>query len=206
MSTWWQDIYIMFSQYSRAFGLFRPRSKWITDSTDATDFIFSRISFSLGFVSDFIAPNGAGLLQAKEKSVKIHAPWRTKIHYNKLKSVKEQIRRIRAIRDFLWTLVLVAKRWVHDNPGVISDYPHALPFFRMKYQWIKNVFTNVLSECKYIVYFLLKQEKWRFFTHIYVFFRVMGRKSPVYTGFLRNRIVLNHISLHPILPSMMRYP
>ena len=46
-------------------------SKFITDSTDATDFIFSRISFSLGFVSDFIAPNGAGLLQAKEKSVKI---------------------------------------------------------------------------------------------------------------------------------------
>ena len=45
-----------FSSCSRAFGLFRTRSKSITDSTDATDFIFSRISFCLGFVPDFIAP------------------------------------------------------------------------------------------------------------------------------------------------------
>lgn len=40
-----------------------------TDNTDATDFIFSRISFSLGFFWDFIAPNGAGLPQAQGKSV-----------------------------------------------------------------------------------------------------------------------------------------
>ena len=54
-----------FPPCSRAYGLFRTRSKSITDSTDATDFIFSRISFSLGFVTDFIAPDGAGLPQAK---------------------------------------------------------------------------------------------------------------------------------------------
>mgnify|MGYP004545507873 FL=1 len=46
----------IFSSCSRAFGLFRIRSKSITDSTDATDFIFSRISFGLGFFLDFIAP------------------------------------------------------------------------------------------------------------------------------------------------------
>ena len=55
----------------KSLGFFRPRSKSITDNTDATDFIFSRISFTLGFVTDFIAPNGAGLPQAKGKSVKI---------------------------------------------------------------------------------------------------------------------------------------
>ena len=38
-----------------------PIFKEITDSTDATDFIFSRILFTLGFVTDFIAPDGAGL-------------------------------------------------------------------------------------------------------------------------------------------------
>ena len=64
----------------------------------------------------------------------------------------------------------------------------------IKYQWIKNVFANVLSECKYIVYFLLKQEKWRFFTHIYVFFGVMGRKSPVYTGFKKSNCSQSHLS------------
>ncbi|MDD7127617.1 MAG: hypothetical protein PUH91_02175, partial [Prevotella sp.] len=34
-------------QCSRAYGLFRQRSKSITDKADATDFIFSRISFTL---------------------------------------------------------------------------------------------------------------------------------------------------------------
>ena len=34
-------------QCSIAYGLFRPRSKSITDNTDATDFIFSRILYCL---------------------------------------------------------------------------------------------------------------------------------------------------------------
>ena len=54
-----------FHPCSRAYGLLSTRSKSITDSTDATDFIFSRISSSLGFVTDFIASDGAGLPQAK---------------------------------------------------------------------------------------------------------------------------------------------
>ena len=48
--------------------------KKITDNTDATDFIFSRIFLILGFIKDFITPDGAGLPQAKGKSVNIHAP------------------------------------------------------------------------------------------------------------------------------------
>ena len=49
------------------------------------------------------------------KSVKIHAPdRRIQSETTKLRSVKEQIRRICAIRDSFWTLVVVAKRWAHE--------------------------------------------------------------------------------------------
>ena len=72
-------------QCSRAYGLFRQRSKSITDKADATDFIFSRISFTLGFVTDFFAPDGAGLPQAKGKSVRIHAPMAHIIQMHRIK-------------------------------------------------------------------------------------------------------------------------
>ena len=61
-----------FHPCSRAYGLFRTRSKSITDSTDATDFIFSRISFSLGFITDFIAPDGAGLPSVEQITMEFH--------------------------------------------------------------------------------------------------------------------------------------
>ena len=50
------------------------RSKKSRIKPDATDFIFSRIFLILGFIKDFIMPDGAGLPQAKGKSVNIHAP------------------------------------------------------------------------------------------------------------------------------------
>ena len=49
-STWWCIKDDRLSQCSWAYGLIRTRSKSITDITDAMDFIFSRISFTLGFL------------------------------------------------------------------------------------------------------------------------------------------------------------
>ena len=82
---WFLFIDISPHQCSRAYGLFRQRSKSITDKADATDFIFSRISFALGFVTDFFAPDGAGLPQAKGKSVRIHAPMAHIIQMHRIK-------------------------------------------------------------------------------------------------------------------------
>ena len=50
--------------YNLAYGLFRPRSKSITDSTDATDFIFHGFSFLfLDLLLIFLRLYGAGFLQ-----------------------------------------------------------------------------------------------------------------------------------------------
>ena len=112
---WFLFIDISPHQCSRAYGLFRQRSKSITDKADATDFIFSRISFTLGFVTDFFAPDGAGLPQAKGKSVRIHAPMAHIIQMHQIKIRERTDPSHQCYPCPLWTLVVVAKRWAHDD-------------------------------------------------------------------------------------------
>ena len=85
-------------------------SKSITDNADATDLFFSRISFNLvlpldiWFTTDCICAYAAQDSLQQEIIRDNHSARQAQTNHNrKNKSVKEQIRRIRVIRDRFWT-------------------------------------------------------------------------------------------------------
>ena len=96
------------------YGSVRMRSKWLTDNTDATDFIFFtdflnlRYTWSWFFSDFFLRPYGAGYTPARDNPQIVHRVMEirknqsaVKAHINshKNKISEEQIRRIGVIRD-----------------------------------------------------------------------------------------------------------
>ena len=95
-------------------GSVRMRSKWLTDNTDATDFIFFtdililRYTWSWFFPDFFLRPYGAGYTPARDNPQIVHRVMEIRINQSAVKAhinshknkiSEEQIRRIRVIRD-----------------------------------------------------------------------------------------------------------
>ena len=99
---------------SFAFGSVRTRSKWLSDNTDATNFIFFtdflnlRYTWSWFFSDFFLRPYGAGYTPARDNPQIVHrvmvirkdqSAVKAHINSHKNKISEEQIRRIGVIRD-----------------------------------------------------------------------------------------------------------